>query len=36
MATTNSNNRLITPDLAEALKNYPLYSQDAKVSIQTL
>ena len=30
MATTNFNNRLITPDLAKALKNYPLYSQDAK------
>ena len=30
MATTNFNNRLITPELTEALSSYPLYSQDAK------
>ena len=30
MATTNFNNRLITPELTEALSCYPLYSQDAK------
>ena len=30
MATTNYNNRLITPELREALSSYPLYSQDAK------
>ncbi len=28
--TTNSTNRLITPELETALKDYPLYSQDAK------
>ena len=30
MATTQFNNRLITPELTEALSSYPLYSQDAK------
>ncbi len=30
MATTKFNNRLITPELTEALSSYPLYSQDAK------
>ena len=30
MATTQFNNRLITPELTEALSCYPLYSQDAK------
>ena len=30
MATTKFNNRLITPELTEALSGYPLYSQDAK------
>lgn len=30
METTKFNNRLITPELAEALGSYPLYSQDAK------
>jgi hypothetical protein len=30
MATTDFNNRLITPELKEALAGYPLYSQDAK------
>lgn len=30
MATTDFNNRLITPELKEALASYPLYSQDAK------
>jgi len=30
MATTDFNNRLITPELKEALSSYPLYSQDAK------
>ena len=30
MATTDFNNRLITPELTEALSSYPLYSQDAK------
>lgn len=30
MATTKFNNRLITPELAEFLGSYPLYSQDAK------
>ena len=27
---TDKNNRLITPELTEALSSYPLYSQDAK------
>ena len=30
MATNNIQNRLITPELEEALKGYPLYSQDGK------
>ena len=30
MTTTKFNNRLITPELTEALGGYPLYSQDAK------
>ena len=30
METTKLNNRLITPELAEVLGSYPLYSQDAK------
>lgn len=30
METTKFNNRLITPELAEVLGSYPLYSQDAK------
>ena len=30
MATTKFNNRLITPELTEALSGYSLYSQDAK------
>ena len=30
MKTTKFNNRLITPELAEVLGSYPLYSQDAK------
>ena len=30
MTTTKFNNRLITPELTEALSSYPLYSQDAK------
>ena len=30
MATNNIQNRLITPELEEALKSYPLYSQDGK------
>lgn len=30
MATTQFNNRLITPELTEALSSYPLYSQDSK------
>lgn len=30
METTKFNNRLITPELAEVLGCYPLYSQDAK------
>lgn len=30
MATKNIQNRLITPELEEALKGYPLYSQDGK------
>ena len=27
---TDYNNRLITPDLEKAMKDYPLYSQDSK------
>lgn len=27
---TDYNNRLITPNLEKAMKNYPLYSQDGK------
>lgn len=30
MASTKFNNRLITPELADVLGSYPLYSQDAK------
>ncbi len=30
MANNNSQNRLITPELEKALKDYPLYSQDGK------
>ena len=30
MTTAQFNNRLITPELTEALRSYPLYSQDAK------
>ena len=30
MNTTNFENRLLTPELTEALSSYPLYSQDAK------
>ena len=30
MAKEDFNNRLITPELTEALSSYPLYSQDAK------
>ena len=30
MATAQFNNRLITPELTEALSSYPLYSQDAR------
>ena len=30
MTTNNIQNRLITPELEEALKGYPLYSQDGK------
>ena len=30
METTNFENRLITPELTEAMSSYPLYSQDAK------
>ena len=30
MTATKFNNRLVTPELREALRNYPLYSQDAK------
>ena len=30
MATKDFNNRLITPELKEALASFPLYSQDAK------
>ena len=31
MATTQFNNRLITPELTEALSSYPLYSQVASL-----
>ena len=30
MTVTKFNNRLVTPELREALSDYPLYSQDAK------
>ena len=30
MTVTKLNNRLVTPELREALSDYPLYSQDAK------
>lgn len=30
MTANKPNNRLITPELAETLGSYPLYSQDAK------
>ena len=30
MTATKFNNRLVTPELREALRDYPLYSQDAK------
>ncbi len=30
MATNNIQNRLVTPELEKALKDYPLYSQDGK------
>ena len=35
MATTNFNNRLITPELTEALSSYPLYSYETEYGYQS-